>query len=151
MVMFVTLLFVLKLFDFFANFYNFCILLWIFVSLTKEKRNDIFVVIEKVKCAKYSFNLTYNQESAKLSLLNTFTSLLCSFYAFVCLFVWVFFFAIFKDHAPIPSLFFHLEETSLGIHLFLNSCSPISYDVSIWPHDEWVTGISIPGVRVARC
>ena len=98
-----------------------------------------------MKCAKYSFNLTYNQESAKLSLLNTFTSLLCSFYAFVCLFAWFFFFAIFKDHAPIPSLFFQLEETSLGIQLFLNSCLPISYRVSIWPHDEWVTGISIPG------
>ena len=80
----------------------------------------------------------------KLSLLTTFTSLLCSFYAFVCLFVclfvWFFsIFAIFKDHAPIPSLSFQ------GIHLFLNSCLPISYRVSIWPHDEWVTGISIPG------
>ena len=66
---------------------------------------------------------------------------------FVCLFG--FFFAIFKDHAPIPSLFFQLEETSLGIHLFFNSCLPVSY--STWLNDEWVTGMSIPGVRVARC
>ena len=98
-----------------------------------------------MKCTKYSFNLTYNQESAKTLSFKyihfPFVFVLC-----VCLFVClVFFFAIFKDHAPIPSLFFQLEETSLGIQLFLNSCLPISYRVSIWPHDEWVTGISIPG------
>ena len=104
-----------------------------------------------MKCAKYSFNLTYNQESAKTLSLKyihfPFVFVLC-----VCLFVWFFlflFFAIFKDHAPIPSLFFQLEETSLGIHLFLNSCLPVSY--STWLNDEWVTGMSIPGVRVARC
>ena len=59
-----------------------------------------------MKCAKYSFNLTYNQESAKLSLLNTFTSLLCSFYAFVSLFVWVFFFLQYlKIMRPYPVCF----------------------------------------------
>ena len=131
----VTLLLVLKLFHFSTNFFIIFsnVLLWIFLSLTKERENGIFVVIEKVKCAKYSFNLTYNQESAKTLSLKyihfPFVVVLC-----VCLFVCLFvcFFAILKDHAPMPSLFFQLEETSLGIHLFFKTCLPISYHVSIW-------------------
>ena len=100
-----------------------------------------------MKCTKYSFNLTYNQESAKTLSFKyihfPFVFVLC-ICLFVCLFFFFSVFAIFKDHAPIPSLFFQ------GIHLFLNSCLSISYRVSIWPHDEWVTGISIPGGG-ARC
>ena len=130
--MLVTLLLVLKLFHFSANFFIIFsnVLLWIFLSLTKERENGIFVVLEKVKCAKYSFNLTYNQESDKTLSLKyihfPFVVVLC-----VCLFVCLFF-AILKDHAPMPSLFFQLEETSLGIHLFFKTCLPISYHVSIW-------------------
>ena len=103
--MLVTLLLVLKLFHFSANFFIIFsnVLLWIFLSLTKERENGIFVVIEKVKCAKYSFNLTYNQESDKLSLWNTFTSLLWSFYAFVCLFVY--FLQSLKIMRPCPVCF----------------------------------------------
>ena len=103
--MLVTLLLVLKLLDFSANFFIIFsnVLLWIFLSLTKERENGIFVVIEKVKCAKYSFNLTYNQESDKTLSLKYIHFPLWSFYAFVCLFV--FFLQSLKIMRPCPVCF----------------------------------------------
>ena len=106
--MLVTLLLVLKLFHFSANFFIIFsnVLLWIFLSLTKERENGIFVVIEKVKCAKYSFNLTYNQESDKTLSLKyihfPFVVVLC-----VCLFVclFVYFLQSLKIMRPCPVCF----------------------------------------------